>query len=81
MLKRLLKFFRGPTPEEAYQNGRRMARDFIAESADKSAGADHLYYMSDGALNGSFAEREFDRGVEDQLHEMGYQAPYQNGQF
>lgn len=81
MWKALVKFFKGPTPEEAYENGRRCARESIAKAEDKSAEADHLFNLASGGFNTTKAHREFDRGVEEQLHELGYQAPYQNGNF
>lgn len=81
MLKALVRFFKGSTPLEAYENGRRCARLSIAQAQDKSAEADHLYNLSSGGFNTTQAHREFDRGVNKQLHELGYQAPYQNGQF
>jgi len=81
MFSRLIKWFKGPTPAEAYENGRRVAREEIAKAEDKSREADHLWNMAGGGFNVNKTDHEFDRGLTDQLHEMGYQAPYQNGQF
>ena len=81
MFKKLIKWFKGPTPEEAYANGRAVALSEINQASDKSRKADHLYNMASGGFNTTEAHRQFDRGIEDQLYEMGYQAPYQNGQF
>jgi hypothetical protein len=81
MFRKLIKWFKGPTPAEAYEDGRRVAREEIAKAEDKSREADHLWHMASGGFNETESHREFDRGVQDQLHEIGYQAPYQNGQF
>lgn len=81
MWNRILKWLKGPTPEEAYEAGRNCAAEAIKTAKDKSSEADHLYNLAAGGFNTTKAHREFDRGIEDQLHEMGYEAPYQNGNF
>jgi hypothetical protein len=81
----LKKLFEKPNQalleQEAYADGRACAQLTIHDAVDKSKAADELYYQTDGAMNTTKIEREFDRGVTEQLHAMGYQAPYQNGQF
>jgi hypothetical protein len=81
VIKQLLKWFKGPTNVEAYENGRRCARVSLSKSLDKSAMADHLYDLSDGQFNNTRICKEFDQGLRDQLAELGYQPPYTNGQF
>lgn len=84
MLKRLLKWIKGPTPEDLekhYKNGRFTARVMIIKADDKSKCADELYAMCDGAFNVNTTDYEFDRGVTDQLAELGYNCPYTNGHF
>lgn len=76
MFKKLIKFFKGPTPEEAYQNGRRCVIERLEKVADKEAESLHLFLMAAGGFNTTAAHREFDRGVVDQLITLGYKDPF-----
>lgn len=67
--------------KEAYADGKASAEFIIINAEDKSKAADDLYHDADGAHNTNSIEKAFDRGINDQLYAMGYQAPYQNGQF
>lgn len=80
MFKAIKRFFCGPTPEEAYQNGRNCVDTMLAEGAaqgrDKALVAEHIYAMGSGGFNETSAHRAFDRGVNERLDELGYQCPY-----
>lgn len=85
MWNRLKKLFQKADPlllqQEAYANGRATAVVEITMAEDKSKRADDLYYLADGAFNVSPVERAYDKGVCDQLEQMGYNHPYSNGHF
>lgn len=82
VLRRFFRNFFGlKTPKEFYESGREYARIQLSKTLDQSSMADHLYDIADGAFNINTENEEYDRGIRDQLHEMGYQAPYQNGNF
>lgn len=84
MLKKLLKWIKGPTPEEMkeqYDNGAFTARVEIIKADDKSQRADELYKLCDGAFSRNSLDDEFDRGLTDQLAKLGYGRPYSNGRF
>lgn len=70
---KVVKFFRRPTPEEAYQSGRELAHQSVACSANPAAEACHLFHLASGGFNTTDSHRAFDRGITDALTEMGYQ--------
>lgn len=72
MFKRIIKFFKGNTPEEAYEAGKRTAIETLDKAFDKHQAADHLLAMASGDFNTTPGHRAFDRGVRDQLDKMGY---------
>lgn len=76
IMQQLAKWFKGPTPEEAYAKGRDLARTSMQSAEDKQAVADYLYGMASGGFNVTAAHREFDRGIQDELDAMGFIAPY-----
>ena len=63
---------RYPTKQEAYESGRKTAKRAIEKSSTPNEVADHLYLLSDGEFSTQEFERAFDRGIQDQLKEMGY---------
>lgn len=78
MWKKFKKWLTGPTPEEAYQNGRSTARLEIIKADDDKATAEHLFNLASGGFNTTTAHREYDRGVNDQLIELGFKHPEEN---
>ena len=78
MFQKLIKFFKGPTPEEAYRNGRRCVMDALNSVAPegKREEANHLYAMASGGFNSTAAHRAFDQGVRDKLAALGYESDY-----
>ena len=59
------KWFRGLTPEEAYINGRNLVKEELAK----------LFHLANGQFNTTETHKEFDRGVNDELKEIGYRGP------
>lgn len=76
MFKRLIRWFTGPSPEEAYQDGRNCAEKYMRNAADKNAMADELFDKASGGFNTKPQHFAFDRGVIDYLNDMGYDTPY-----
>lgn len=80
MWKKFKSWFFGATPEEAYENGRKTVdtylRDGMAQGRNPALVAEHLWAMGFGGFNTTKAHREFDRGVQDKLEELGYPCPY-----
>lgn len=74
MFKKLLRFFTGPTPGEAYQNGRNCADETLraAFPEDRAHEAGRLFDRASGGFNETDAHHAFDRGVTDRLIELGY---------
>lgn len=83
MWKRLIKWFKGPDPAEAYERGRQFVKSTLAncKPEDLLSEADHLYNLSSGGFNTTASHNAFDRGINDQLWAMGFDAPYTNGHF
>lgn len=67
-------FFCGPTPEEAFQNGRNCVDETlkVAFPEDKAHEAGRLFDLASGGFNTTDAHHAFDRGVNDRLVELGY---------
>lgn len=80
MLKRLIKFFKGPTPEEAFENGKKCVDSMLAEGAEQGRPAhlvaEHIYHMGFGMFNESESEKAFDRGMRARLNELDFSDPY-----
>lgn len=72
MFKKLIAFFRTPTIEEAYQNGRKTVDEHLAEAINKQDEANYLYAMASGGFNSKPPHYAFDRGVNDRLTELSY---------
>lgn len=80
MFAKIKRFFYGPTPEEAYENGKqcanKMLKDGMAAGKRPDLVAEHIYAMGFGGFNETAAHKAFDRGVQHQLASLGYECPY-----
>lgn len=76
MWKKIKKWFKGPTPEEAYQDGRATAAQILKEQQalgrTDELTAQFIYEMGFGSFNETAHERAFDRGIQDYLRDLGY---------
>lgn len=83
MWKQLINWFKGPDPTEAYERGRQCVRTTLANCKlkDQLSEADHLHDLSSGGFNTTASHAAFDRGVNDELMSLGFDAPYTNGHF
>ncbi|MNC69225.1 hypothetical protein D3C76_324330 [compost metagenome] len=80
MWSKIKKLFTSPTPEEHYQNGRNTADRLLFEGVAIEGRpaenvAAHIYAMGFGVFNETTADKAFDRGIQDRLNELGYEAP------
>lgn len=66
MLKKILKFFHGPTPEELYDRGRKYAKDYLADGGS----VEYLEACIDSARI-ICDWTQFDSGIRDHLLEIG----------
>ena len=76
MFKAIVRFFRGPSVDEAYQNGRKCVDEALANAQDQQDEAQHLYHLASGGFNSKPYHYAFDSGVKDRLDELGYPSPY-----
>ena len=80
MFDSIREWFTGPTPEEAYANGRACCDAHMTkgtlEGVPTHVTADHLYAMAYDGFNMTAAHRAFDKGVQDRLAELGFECPY-----
>lgn len=81
--KRFLNWFKSDNPEEAYERGRQCVRKTLdnCKPEDLLSEADRLFDLCSGGFNTTASHHAFDRGVNDQLTAMGFDAPYTNGHF
>lgn len=74
-LDKVIKWFRGPTDEEMYEAGRESVNRALSPPVGEFV-AEHLFALSHGGLNETPGQNSYDKGVQDRLHELGFESPY-----
>jgi hypothetical protein len=74
-LDKVIKWWKGPTDEEMYERGRKEV-DATLSSAMRDTDVEHLFALSHGGFNETPGQNAYDKGVQDRLHELGFESPY-----
>lgn len=78
-LDKVVKWWKGTSDEEMYERGRKAVDTTLSSMVDpsmKELVVEHLFALSDGQFNENSWHVSYDKGVNDRLHELGFESPY-----
>ncbi len=79
LFDKVIKWFRGPTDEEMYERGKESVDTALSSLVDQGMVGlvvEHLFALSDGQFNEDSWHVAYDKGINDRLHELGFESPY-----